>query len=76
MSDTFSKVEVINGVALTSPHAGGPKGCALCDVYLSMMLGTPATAEANLGRDEHEQQREEQRSQDESEGQRYRGRHL
>jgi hypothetical protein len=46
------------------------------DTYLSMVLGTPATAEANLGRDEHEQQREEQRSQDQSEGQRYRGRHL
>ena len=46
------------------------------DVYLSLMLGTPPTAEANLGRDEYEHQREEQRSQDQSEGERYRGRHL
>jgi hypothetical protein len=47
------------------------------DLYLSMVLGGPATAEAHVAVfDEYDRQREEQRSEDQSEGQRYRGRHL
>jgi hypothetical protein len=46
------------------------------DVYLSFTLGTPATAEANLGLDGYERQREEHRQEYEEPQEQRRGLHL